>query len=192
MVHKTDAVGMDVMELSSALAVIRYNEGFAGVEKLCATLCIEVSPRLRNAFSILDACPARKNLNIIREQRRRFLKKQTRGRKSSNRSDPYSSGKYSGAMSKNPSDSSAEEVIDPVFPAASSSASSLEDYCKVRNGTEENRLVGLGLGLRIVDEEVEWVQCDKCDSWYHLLCLEIDDPEDIAGEWVCPECTNAT
>ena len=95
-------------------------------------------------------------------------------------------------MSNIPSDSSAEEVIDPVFPAASPSASSSEDHCKVCNGTEENRLVGVGLGLRIVDEEVDWVQCDKCDSWYHLLCLEIDDPEDIVDEWVCPECTNVT
>ena len=35
MVRKTDAVGMDVMELGSALAVIPYNDGFAGIEKLC-------------------------------------------------------------------------------------------------------------------------------------------------------------
>ena len=76
MVHKTDAVGMDVMELSSALAVIRYNEGFAGIERLCEKLCIEVSPRLENAFSTLDASRSRKNVNIIRDQRRRFLKKQ--------------------------------------------------------------------------------------------------------------------
>ena len=101
-----------------------------------------------------DASRSRRNLNIIRDQRRRFLKKQTRGKKSYNRSDPYSSGKYSGAMSNIPSNSSAEEVIDLVFPAASPSASSSEDFCKVCNGTEDNRLVGVGLGLRIVDEEV--------------------------------------
>ena len=42
-VHKTDAVGMAVMELSSALAVIRYTEGFAGIERLFQKLGIEVN-----------------------------------------------------------------------------------------------------------------------------------------------------
>ena len=193
MVHKTDAVGMDVMELSSALAVIRYNEGFAGIERLCEKLCIEVSPRLENAFSTLDASRSRKNVNIIRDQRRRFLKKQRRGSKTSkqvsNRSDPYSSGKYSGAKSKLQSDLSSDEDMDPIFLAATQTATSSEDHCSVCNGTDANRSVGVGLGIRIIDEQIEWVQCDMCDSWYHLLCLEIDDPEDIAEEWVCPECT---
>ena len=32
MVDKTDATGMDVMELGSGLAVIRYIESFSGIE----------------------------------------------------------------------------------------------------------------------------------------------------------------
>ena len=33
MVEKTEAIGIDVMKLGAALAVIRYNDGFAGVKK---------------------------------------------------------------------------------------------------------------------------------------------------------------
>ena len=81
MVHKTDAVGMDVMELSSALAVIRYNEGFSGIERLCHTLCIDVTPRLKNAFESIDTERARHKVHTIRDQQKRYHKKQRRGEK---------------------------------------------------------------------------------------------------------------
>ena len=46
MVHKTDVVGIDVMALGFANAVIRYNEGFSCIERLCDKLSIDVTPRL--------------------------------------------------------------------------------------------------------------------------------------------------
>ena len=41
MVHRTDAIGMDVMKLGSVLAVIRYNEGFQGIKRLLIKLGLD-------------------------------------------------------------------------------------------------------------------------------------------------------
>jgi len=38
-------------------------------------------------------------------------------------------------------------------------------------------------------EEVEWVQCDKCENWYHVVCVGISAEE--AGKldvYMCPYC----
>lgn len=33
-----------------------------------------------------------------------------------------------------------------------------------------------------------WVQCDLCDGWYHLQCIQLESAPD--GDWFCPPCTN--
>ena len=187
---------MDVMELGSALAVIRYNEGFAGIERLCHALHIEVTSRLKNAFETIDDIRARHKVHTIRDQQKRYHKKQRRGRKSSKQLTkgpaPYCSGEYSGAKSSRFSESSSDDEIAPISdvasPSANPSCDSSLDVCNICKGTEENRFVGIGLGMRIIDEEVDWVQCNACDKWYHLLCLDIDDPDDIGEEYYCPNC----
>ena len=200
MVHKTDAVWRDVMVLGSSLAVIRYNDGFAGIEKLCNKLYIDVNPRLVNAFESLDNSRYRHKLHTIRDQRKRYQKKQRRGRRNSKQlakgSDPYSSGKYSGAKSIFSSDSSSEEDMDPgspqatptATPAASSSTDSSLEPCNICGGTEANGSVGIGLGLRMISTDIEWVQCNSCDLWYHYLWLKIEDSEEIGDEFYCPCC----
>ena len=109
MVHKTDAVGKDVMDLGAALAVIRYNERFCGIERLCHKLSIVINPRLMTAFDSLDLSRSSHRVHTIRDQRKRYLKKQRRGRKTSKQLSkclaPYSSGKYSAAKSKIDSES---------------------------------------------------------------------------------------
>ena len=50
MVHKTDTVGIDVMQLGSALAVIRFNEGYDGIKRLTEKLGVEVGPLLTKNF----------------------------------------------------------------------------------------------------------------------------------------------
>lgn len=38
-------------------------------------------------------------------------------------------------------------------------------------------------------EEVEWVQCDKCENWYHIICVGISSEEASAvDEYICPDC----
>ena len=60
MVRKTEAVGMDTMKLGAALAVIRYNDGFAGVKKV---------------FEIINSEA------YVAVQQRGFAKRQRRGHK---------------------------------------------------------------------------------------------------------------
>ena len=143
MVSKTDAVGMDVMKLGSALAVIRYNDGFSGIEKLCNKVGIDVTPRLGNAFESLDSERARQKLNIIKEKRKRYQKKQRRGRKTSKQlakgSAPYCSGEYSGAKSKFASDTSSAEEMEPGSPPATPA-----QWFGARNSS---KFRGLGIAL---------------------------------------------
>ena len=41
----------------------------------------------------------------------------------------------------------------------------------------------------VTGEEVGWVQCDKCEKWYHLICVEISAEEaDTIDEYICPDC----
>ena len=191
---------MEVMRLASALAVIRYNEGFAGIQRLFEMLGIEVTERMRQCFELLDSSRARKKLLIVAEQQKRYRKKQGRGRahikKTSKHGPGYSSGKYTTAVSSNPlSDSSSSEglepqtpthptpIISPVFPGVTDL-----EACKVCHGTEQNGLVGIGLGLQFDQEAVYWVACDKCGQWYHTICLDLEDSEDLSGVWYCTNC----
>ena len=51
MVKKTEAVGIDTMKLGAALAIIRYNEAYAGVKKVFETLGIIPGINLEDRFS---------------------------------------------------------------------------------------------------------------------------------------------
>ena len=200
MTPKTEAIGMDVMKLSSALAIIRYNEGFEGIVRLLTKLDVEVTKRMRNAFNHLDSSRARQKVKIVSEQQKRYRKKQLRGRAQSKQKSKhgpgYASGSYSSAKSSKPiSDNSSEEELETdILPVLSPAicplipTSSDAESCPVCHGTEENRLVGIGLSMRMVDIEIEWVQCQNCDRWYHLLCLDTEDPEDIGEVWYCTDC----
>lgn len=44
----------------------------------------------------------------------------------------------------------------------------------------------------MVGDEVEWVQCDKCEGWYHVVCVGISaqDANNI-DEYVCPQCDDS-
>ena len=54
MAPKTDAIGIDVMKLASSLAVIRYNEGFEGIERLFLKLDFEITDRMRHSFQLMQ------------------------------------------------------------------------------------------------------------------------------------------
>ena len=54
MVRKTEAVGMDTMKLGAALAVIRYNDGFAGVKRVFEMLGVNrLLPKCNDRNKIL-------------------------------------------------------------------------------------------------------------------------------------------
>jgi len=41
----------------------------------------------------------------------------------------------------------------------------------------------------IIGEEVDWVQCDECELWFHLTCLGLNK-EDVSADddFVCQQC----
>ena len=39
-------------------------------------------------------------------------------------------------------------------------------------------------------DDVHWVACDECNSWYHLSCTDLDEspgPDDV---WICTLCSD--
>ena len=170
MAPKTDAIGLDVMMLASALAVIRYNEGFNGIQRLFQKLDIEITDRMRHCFLLADSSRARQKVKIVPAQKMRYRKKQGRGRthvKQKSKHGPgYAFGSYIGAISSKPH----------------SETSSDDDF------EEETRLVAIGLGLKFIEEELDWVGCDKWRQWFHTLCVDIEDADDLGATWYYSEC----
>lgn len=44
--------------------------------------------------------------------------------------------------------------------------------------------------LWIPGAKLDWVQCDSCESWYHLLCVELVKLPDEDEEYICKTCTS--
>ena len=42
------------------------------------------------------------------------------------------------------------------------------------------------------DDKLEWVQCDQCEDWFHLMCKGIPGCEypqvDLMARYICPKC----
>ena len=81
MVRKTEAVGMDTMKLESALAVIRYNDGFVGVKRVFEMLGVSVRVHTSERFVQLDNRRILNSEGYVAAQQRRFAKRQRRGHK---------------------------------------------------------------------------------------------------------------
>ena len=50
---------------------------------------------------------------------------------------------------------------------------------------------GTILQLNIVfdGDNLNWIQCDICDKWYHYICVGLDEMENFdEEEWMCPNC----
>ena len=193
MVSKTVAIGYDTMRLASALAVIRYNDGYGGIQQLYNILQIEVTPLLSDAFLFLDRKRVKKSVFIKQEQVKRFLKKSNRAKSTTAKlkkyGPGYSSGRYSAAQKSHVSNSdlSSDDELDIQLPTISQPASSFEsDSCAICNGTKTNGLVGIGLGFSVQGEEIHWIKFSNCQLLYHLICLgqEITDIEG-KDDWYC-------
>ena len=63
-----------------------------------------------------------------------------------------------------------------------------EDYCELCGFTGKEEIIDIGLGMRLPPGDIEWVQCDNCLKWYHLLCLDMDLEDLPEEEWTCGEC----
>ena len=78
-VRKTETVRNEVMRLGAALAVISYNDGFIGIGKVFETIGITPGHYLEMHLRKLDNTRIEYRQYIIRNQQRRFARKQRRG-----------------------------------------------------------------------------------------------------------------
>ena len=178
MVPKTDAVGYELMQLASALAIIRSNDGNSGLKTLFEALDIKVGSHLLNRFHLLDHRRLKRSKYIASEQRKLFLKKQRRissNKKKLLKYGPgYSSGAYSEAR-KDSDDSEKElEVTSTLCSRPVKNVETEEDFCVLCTGTESNGIVEVEIGLSMENQDIDWIQCSICNAWYNLICLGID------------------
>ena len=99
MVHKDEYASYEMMQLGSALAIIRYNDGFRGITRLFELLEIPISPQISNHFEKLDLRRVKESYRIQARQQRRFAKRQHRYSKVARQIRKHGAGYSSGAYS---------------------------------------------------------------------------------------------
>ena len=80
MVHKNEHSSSEMMALGSALAVIRYNDGFQGIRKLFDLVQVPISTPLSQVLHQIDRKRVLRSFRTISEQKKRYAKKQRRGK----------------------------------------------------------------------------------------------------------------
>ena len=202
-VPKKEAVGYEVMRLESALAVVIYNNGYAGIKKVFEIIGITPGAYLSETIRKRDNERITRSSSIIRYQHRKFAKKQRRGKKVKSQvrkhGEGYVSGKYTSAQPDVESD--IEDVapipttsvshstdVDSDIDEEPLSAVEVVDSCEICGYTEDEGIVGIGLGIALPPGDIGWVQCEFCSKWYHLLCLGVDEEDLPDDEWNCGKC----
>ncbi|KAI6661844.1 hypothetical protein LOD99_9796 [Oopsacas minuta] len=162
MVKKTDSVGLDVLRIGSALAVIIFNDGYHGIQKVFKTLEIVSGPHLSDRLQELDNKRIKHSHYILRNQQRKFARKQRRGKKVRvqirKHGEGYHSGKYTSGRKDTDSVSDSEEVVPlPISSRAqNTSESEIESgentddcMCELCGHTYKDGTIGIGLGAPI-------------------------------------------
>ena len=154
--HKNEFASSEMMELGSALAVIRYNEGYQGIRKLFDLIQVPISTPLSQVLHRLDKKRIMESHRIISEQKKRYAKKQRRGKKATEQiqkhGQGYASGKYSAAQSQyRGSSSESDGELQGIFPLhkipSAFHVDNTDNSCVLCGGTEEDCIVGIGIGL---------------------------------------------
>ena len=192
MVPKTDAISYDTMCLGSALAVIRYNGGLGDVLPVFEFLGIHDVAAITELFRELDEKRVIKSYSIPAKQSKRFMDRQSRGRKVTEQKQKhgigYESGKFSGSAVR--SDVETLEEMEShgqiLFSEPSLPIPNLErQSCGVCDGEEPGRDEDTS---EMTYDMLNWVGCDECSRWYHFACVNIQDKRDLSDIWLCNEC----
>ena len=152
---------MDAMKLGAALAVIRYNDGFAGVKRVFEMLGVSVGVNMAERFVLLDNRRILSSEGNVAAQQRRFAKRQRRGHKVRKQvrehGEGYSSGKFTVAQ---------PDLGRPTEEASVIDTSPASDCCAVCGSSEESGMIGIDVaGLPVSSDEILWVECCKCEQW---------------------------
>ena len=188
MVRKTEAVGLVVMRLGCALAVIRYNEGYQAISEVLDLLHVKIHPGIREIFANLDKVRVEHSYKLELKQRKRFSSRIKRNRKNIASIRRFGKGYESGKSSASHLGSPDEEVVaaakNPGVPTSSQDG----DKCVVC-GRGENDGIIESLNIIVNNDVLEWISCGICNLWFHNLCVGLDESEDYSDvDWSCAAC----
>ena len=150
------AVGIDVMRIGAVLVIIRYNDGYAGLIKVLETLGVTPSFHLQKRSRGEDARRPARLWNTDTDIPLANIPQL----------NPISTAKVKLKISP----STTKTKGNTTVPTSSTG----EDYCILCGFTGKEEIIDIGLGMRLPPGDIEWVQCDNCLKWYHLLCLDMD------------------
>ena len=208
-IPKKENIGDELMSLGSALATVQFNDGYQGIQKVFESVGVIPGAHLLETFSKLDIARVNRSRNIIRNQQRKFAKKQRRGKRVKSQVEKhgpgYETGKYSGAQpdidshaedappaptssTAHLTDPDSDSEPDPLTPTTSL-ALEVADSCDICGYTEDEGIVGIGVGIALPPGDIGWVQCEGCLEWFHLLCLGIEEEDLTEDEWHCGKCS---
>ena len=197
------------MRLGAALAVVRYNDGYAGINEVFEAVGVTLGAYLSEFTNKIDT--ARKFevkvLSVANSESLRKSSGEERKVKSQVRKhgQGYDSGKYSSAQPDVESD--AEDITpapttsttlntvvdsdnepDPQLPTTSLAVEDTDGSCEICGYTEDEGIVGIGLGITLPAGDILWVECADCFKWFHILCLGIEEEDLSEGDWRCGKC----
>ena len=159
------------MNLGCSLAIIRFNEGLAGIQNIIDILGLNSYISIDRLVKEFDNERIINSLRCVKNTKRRWSLKQAK--RSRKRGATYKSGAYSQITSV---------PLD------------MDMTCRICGGSEDSGILnkaGSSIG-RDISVSVAWLCCDVCDGWHHNHCLRNMNVLNVGvGEddlWICPLC----
>ncbi|XP_071961642.1 lysine-specific demethylase 5A-like [Antedon mediterranea] len=53
---------------------------------------------------------------------------------------------------------------------------------------DEDEICSAKYCIRPLGDDINWIQCDKCEQWYHLLCIGMKEEPPDDEEYACVKC----
>ena len=75
---------------------------------------------------------------------------------------------YVGHGTAHLTDPDSDSEPDPLSPTTSL-ALGVADSCDICGYTEDEGIVGIGVGIALPPGDIGWIQCEGCLKWFHLL-----------------------
>ena len=168
---KTKPIDLSLMHLGCSLAIIRFNEGVAGLQNIIDSLGLKTYMSIDRLVKEFDNARLVTSVKDVENTKCKWSIKQAK--RSRKRGATYKSGAYSQATRVPPN---------------------IDLNCKICGGSEESGTLNKAgsINCKNVSERVSWLCCDICDGWHHNQCLRSVNVLSVSvGEddlWICPAC----
>ena len=167
----TKPIELSLMNLGCCLAIIRFNEGVAGIQNIIDCLGLNSYISIDSLIQEFDNERIVYSVRRVKNTKPRWSLKQSK--RSRKRGVTYKSGAYTQATRVPPN---------------------MDFNCKIWGRSEESGILNKAGSSIGKDDSVSlaWLCCDICDGWCHNLCLKSLNVVMVSvGEddlWICPSC----